>query len=402
MPTPLLLFLGIVAAIIILTGGLGVALAAAFYWLDLRVRHPSAPVPPMFGAAEAAAAVPATGAHRAAGPGAAVFALVILIAGVFVGLLVRLMPVEASGRAGQVDLLFHTMLGFAASIFLLVEGILVFLAFRFRRKKGEDGDGVPLHGSNRLEVAWTIMPSLIVLWLGIYSYQILTQIETPPSDALTVEVISRQFQWEFRYPEFDITSPDLYLPQDKPVRLKITSADVIHAFWVPAFRVKQDAVPRHEAEVFFTANKAGKYRVVCAELCGAGHARMGLISYVVVQSQSEFDKWVADQLAAAGGPPDPLALFAKYGCNACHTLTAAGATGLVGPSLDGIGTRAETRVSGQSAEDYVRESILNPNAFLVPECPAGACQPGVMPQDFGTRMPQSHLDALVKFLLEQK
>ena len=398
MSTPLLLFLSAVAAIVVLTGVLGVSLAVAFYWLDQKYRQAFGPAT----GAAAAVTAPVVVTHRVAGPGAAISALVILFAGVLVGRYVRLTPLAASSRAEQVDLLFHTMLGIAAAIFLLVEGIIIFSAFRFRRKKGEEGDGLPIHGSNRLEVAWTIIPVLIVLWLGAYSYQIFAQIQTLPPEAMTVEVVSRQFQWEFRYPDLDLTTNDLYIPEGKPIRLKITSADVIHSFWVPAFRVKQDAIPMHETETYFTANAPGRYRVVCAELCGVGHARMGLISYVIVQSQIEFDAWVAEQQAAAGKPPDPVALFTKYGCNACHTLTAAGATGLVGPNLNGIGTIAATRVSAQSAEDYLRESILNPNAFIAPQCPTGACQPGIMPQDFGARMPQSHLDALVNFLLEQK
>jgi len=387
--------LGAITAIIVLIGGLGVSLAVGFYILDRELRHTLRPPQP--------AVTPAVVTHRVAGPGAAIFALVTLFVGILVGQYVRLMPLEASSRAGQVDLLFNTMLGIAATIFLLVEGILVFSAFRFRRQKGEEGDGLPIHGSNRLEFAWTVIPALIVLWLGAYSFQIFAQMSTIPSDAMTVEVVSRQFQWEFRYPDFDITSNDLYLPQDKPIQLKITSADVIHSFWVPAFRVKQDAVPMHETETFFTANVSGKYRVVCAELCGAGHARMGLISYAIVQSQTEFDAWVAEQQAAAGQPGDPVALFAKYGCNACHTLAAANATGLVGPNLDNIGTNAGTRVSGMSAEDYIRESILNPNTFIAPQCPTGPCaSPSVMPPDLGARIPESHLDTLVSFLLEQK
>jgi cytochrome c oxidase subunit 2 len=400
MPTALLLFLGVVAAIVILTGGLGVSLAATFYWLDRKYRQTFGPPLPV---EAVAAAKPAAATHRVAGPGAAISTLIILVVSALVGRYVRLTPLEASSRAEPVDLLFHIMLGIATAIFLLVEGILVYTALRFRRKKGEVGDGLPIHGSNRLEIAWTVVPALIVTWLGAYSYQIFAQIQTLPPEAMTVEVVSRQFQWEFLYPDFDITSTDLYLPQDKPIQLKITSMDVIHSFWVPAFRVKQDAVPMHKTETYFTANATGRYRVVCAELCGAGHARMGLISYVVVQSQTEFDAWVAEQQALAGQPGDPVALFARYGCNACHTLAAADATGLVGPNLEGIGIVAGTRVSGMSAEDYIRESILKPNAFLVPQCPTGPCvSPSVMPPDFATRIPQVQLDTLVNFLLEQK
>jgi cytochrome c oxidase subunit 2 len=402
MTSPLFLFLGAVAAILVLSVGLGVALAMGAYFIDRQLRGQPGPPAGQPARVEAAPRHPAA-AHREAGPFAPLFALILLILGVLAGLYLRLTPVVASNRAGPVDNLFNTMLGIAASIFLLVEGILLFSAFRFRRKKGDTSDGLPLHGSNRLEFAWTLVPALIVAWLGIYSFQILTQIRTAPADGMVVEVTSRQFQWLFHYPDTGITSPDLYLPLDQPVRLKIRSEDVIHSFWVPAFRVKQDAVPQRELETYFTPSVTGSYRVVCAELCGAGHGRMGLISQVVVQSQADFDAWVAEQRGIAGRPPDPVTLFTtKYGCNGCHQLTAAGATGLVGPSLDGIGTTAGTRVPGLSAEDYLRESILNPNAFLAPQCPAGACPANVMPQDFAQRMPGPDLDILVDFLLQQQ
>ncbi|MGH2521595.1 MAG: cytochrome c oxidase subunit II [Anaerolineales bacterium] len=313
-----------------------------------------------------------------------------------VGLTVRIMPVVASSQAPPVDVLFNTMLGIATAIFLLVEGTLVYSAIRFRRCKDETGDGLPIHGSNRLEIAWTLVPILIVLWLGVYSYQILAQFRPTSQEVLTVEVTAFQFDWEFGYPEYGFTSQDLYLPAGRPVQLKITSRDVIHAFWVPQFRVKQDAIPGRETELQFTANAIGAYRVVCAELCGAGHARMGLLRHAVVMNQADFDAWVSQQQTTAGQPPSPAALFSKYGCAACHTLSAASATGNVGPNLDGIGTRAGTRVSGLSAEDYIRQSTLTPNAYIVE-----GFQPNIMPQDFAARMPQSDLETLVNFLLEQ-
>jgi len=335
--------------------------------------------------------------HRAAGPGAAIFALVILVAGILIGRYVRLMPVEASVGAVQVDILFNTMLGIAAAIFLLVEGLLLYSAFHFRRKNGEEGDGPPIHGSNRLEIAWTIIPALLVVWLGVYSYQLFVELQPPRPTDLTVEVTAFQFDWQFNYPEYGITTQDLYLPAGRSVRMKITSRDVIHSFWVPEFRIKRDAVPGRETEFQFTTNALGTYRVVCAELCGAGHAQMGLIRFAVVVSPDEFAAWVAKQQQSAGQPATARELFTRYGCNACHALTDAGAIGQVGPNLDGIGARAGTRVAGLSAEDYIRQSILDPGAFVVPDFPDG-----VMPRDFGARIPQSELDALVDYLLEQK
>ena len=400
---PLLFFLGVIAGAILLSTGLGVALALGVYLFDRQLHNPTAP---LFARREKPAPATVPGrepvSHRRAGPGGAIFALVILDAGLLIGLFVHLMPLAASSEARPVDILFSTMLGIAGSIFLLVEGVLIYTAIRFRRRKGETGEGLPIRGSDRLELAWTLVPVLIVLWLGAYSYQVFAQIRTPHPDALLIEVTSRQFQWEFHYPETDITSNDLYIPQGKPIHLKIESEDVIHSFWVPAFRIKQDAFPGRETEAYFTAEVAGTYPVVCAELCGIGHAGMGLSSHAIVQSQADFDNWVAEQQGQAGQPPDPVALFSKYGCIGCHTLTAANAAGIVGPNLDGIGTNAATRVPGLSAEEYIRQSILSPNDFIAPECPSGPCPAGVMPQDFATRMSQADQDALVNFLLEQK
>lgn len=343
---------------------------------------------------------PAEFLHRRAGPGAAIFALVILIAGILVGNYIRIMPVAGSDEAGQVDRLFNTMLGISASIFLLVEGVLVYSAFRFRRKKGDEGDGLPLYGSNRLEIAWTLVPTLIVLWLSVYSLQIFNIIRTSSPGAMTVEVVGRQFQWEFHYPEADVTSSDLHLPLDRPVLLRITAADVLHSLWVPAFRIKQDAIPGRETELRFTPDAPGMYPVACAELCGVGHGHMGFGHHVVVESPADFDKWLAQE---AAHPTDPRArVFTNFGCQGCHTLTAVSVTGNVGPNLDGIGTRAGTRKPGFSAEEYIRESILMPDAFIAPECPTGACPGGVMPKDFGVRIPPPELDALVSFLLEQR
>jgi cytochrome c oxidase subunit 2 len=405
------IFIAAIVGFVVLTAGLGFALAQGIRLISAQVSQLAPPATaPARGAAKPAqpetppakAVTPAAPARRLAGAGILVFTLAIVAAGLGAGLFLRLMPAPASLEAGQVDVLFNSMLGIAVTIFLLVEGLIIYSALRFRRRRGEEGDGVALHGSSRLELAWTIVPAIIVIWLGIYSYQILVQLQTPRRDAMTVEVTGRQFQWVFHYPDAGVTATDLHVPQGKPVRLKLRSEDVIHSFWVPAFRIKQDAMPDRDTETFFTAEMAGEYPVVCAELCGAGHGQMGLISRAIVHSQDDFDAWMAEQAGAVPSNP-AVALFTNtYGCSSCHALDAANAAGQIGPNLNGIGTAAASRVPGASPEQYIREAILNPNAFLAPECPTGACPPGVMPQDFGARMPAEHLDALVNFLLEQK
>jgi cytochrome c oxidase subunit 2 len=221
-----------------------------------------------------------------------IVSLLLLVIGYLAATQLNLMPAEASTRAVAVDSLFRAMVGTAAVIFVLVEGALVYAALRFRRRQGDDVDAKPTHGNTTLELVWTAVPAMIVVAIGFYAYQTLTEIEKPAPDPLVVEVIGRQFIWQFRYPENGITAQELHLPVNKPVRFEITSADVIHSFWVPQFRGKRDATPGRISEFVITPTKLGEFPVRCAELCGPGHANM--TTKVIVQTQSEFDAWLME------------------------------------------------------------------------------------------------------------
>ena len=259
-----------------------------------------------------------------------------------------------------------------------------------------------MRGNTNLEILWTAIPALIVVGISIYSYQILVDIDRAQPDQMIVEVTGRQFSWEFYYPEYDLKTTELNLPLGRQVLLRLTSADVNHAFWVPEMRMKKDAIGGKITETRITPTELGTYPIVCAELCGAGHAVMR--SQVVVQSSSEFQTWVQAQVGAkqrvAAAPADPKAygkqLFNQYGCNACHKLADAAAVGAVGPALDGVGGRAAGTVPGQSAEEYLRTAIVKPNAYVVP-----TFQP-IMPGDYGQRMAEKEVDAMVQYLLEMK
>lgn len=324
-----------------------------------------------------------------------VLTLVLLAAGYWVGSTADLMPFQASTRSVAVDGLFRILLGVATVIFLIVEGALVYAVLRFRRRAGDERDAAPVHGNTGLEVVWTLIPAVLVTGISVYSFMVLSDIERPRDDALVVEVTARQFSWEFYYPDYELTAAEVHLPVNRPVRFLISSADVIHSFWVPAFRAKRDATPGQVAELVIEPQTIGRYPVRCAELCGAGHA--GMITEVVVETDPVFRSWVAGQKAI---PSDPIEagrfLFARYGCGACHALTDSGATGLVGPSLDGIGERAATRVAGLDAEGYIRESILRPSALVV-----AGFQDGLMPPNFGERLSLQEMDILVTYLLGQ-
>jgi cytochrome c oxidase subunit 2 len=310
----------------------------------------------------------------------------------------------ASTQGALIDTLFSVTLGIGTAVFIIVQGFLIYSIVRFARQPGDEGDGLPIRGNTRLEIVWTAIPAIVVVFIGAFSYRTLAALDLPQPGEMTVEVKAMQYDWEFYYPDYDVTSKELHIPLDEPVFLKMRSNDVIHSFWVPAFRMKKDVLPDRITETRITGTELGAFPIVCAELCGAGHAIMR--SQVIVHSDAEFKQWLASEAAAGqrratSASTDPSAhgrqLFTQYGCDACHVLTDAGAAGQVGPSLDGIGSRASTEVPGQSAEDFLRASIVKPNDHIIKSYP-----PGVMPQDYGQRMSDPDLDALEQYLLMQK
>lgn len=323
-------------------------------------------------------------------------ALALIGVGVLAAVGLDLMPTAAADRADAVDQLFRIMIGVATVIFLLVEGALVFAVLRFRVKEDDESSGPPVHDNLSLELVWTLIPAIIVVVIGVYSFRVLSAIEVTAEDEMVVEVVARQFTWEFRYPEFDnLTSSQLHLVVGQPVRFEITSEDVIHSFYIPAFRAKRDATPGQISELVVTPTELGRYPIRCAELCGAGHANM--LSEAVVESESDFEAWVEN---ISSLPDDPTEagrfVFEKYGCGACHTLEDMGTTSTVGPDMNGIGQRAGERIEGMTAEDYIRQSLLDPSAHLVE-----GFADGLMPQDLDQRMSEAELEAIVQYLLNQ-
>lgn len=231
-----------------------------------------------------------------------------------------LMPVEASKESVQIDDLFRWMLGFAAVIFLGVQGVLIYAAFAVRRVKGDNGDGPHIHGDIKLEIFWTLIPTVLVLYLAIYSFDVFQQlgagspmwgghdhgdaglprivapIDKSAVPPLKIEVQAMQFAWIFAYPSKKVEGmAELHLPVGQPVVLEMKSNDVIHAFWVPEFRLKQDVIPGRTTNLSFTPTRPGKYQLRCAELCGPYHG--GMVVDVYVEDQKSFDKWLTSQAA---------------------------------------------------------------------------------------------------------
>ncbi|MBA2240330.1 MAG: cytochrome c oxidase subunit II [Solirubrobacterales bacterium] len=206
----------------------------------------------------------------------------------------------ASVEAGPIDRLLDVMIVISSYVFAVVMVALFYALWRFRAKPGDESDGEPIHGNTKLEIAWTAIPTIIVLAAAIYSWVILEDIEAKGEDAMPIDVTAQQFAWTFDYPEEGISSDELHVPVDQQLELKLQTLDVIHSFWVPEWRIKRDIVrqpgtPSSEVDddVVVTPNEEDEFTLTCTELCGLGHTTMRAI--VVVESQEEFDQWVAEQ-----------------------------------------------------------------------------------------------------------
>jgi cytochrome c oxidase subunit II len=296
------------------------------------------------------------------------------------------LPPAASTQADKVDDVYWFVTIICMAIFALVAGVSVYSVWKFRAAPDDVDDGSPIHGHTGLEVVWTAVPAALVTAISIYSGVVLTQIEEIGPTHRVVDVTAQQFAWSFTYPAAKVTSGQLALPVNQPVELKLSARDVIHSFWVPEWRMKKDAVPGIETNVIITPTKVGTFTVVCTELCGLVHAAMR--ARAVVMTQDGFNAWIQEQkqAAAAAGSAQGKTLFTQQ-CGSCHTLADAGTTQEVGPDLDKV-------LAGKSA-DFIRESIVNPNAEIAP-----GYQPGVMPEDFEQKLTAQQLDSLVEYLLD--
>jgi cytochrome c oxidase subunit II len=324
--------------------------------------------------------------------------------GIAVALAIDWFPTQASVQGEKVDTLWDVLLIASVPIFVLVETVVLYSAIKFRMRPGEElMDGPPIHGNTRLEIFWTAIPAILLVGLCTYAYVTLTDIEKAPAatPSMPVRVVGEQFTWTFYYKGQDgkeISSHQLYLPEHTPVYFTVQSKDVIHDFWVPAFRMKIDAVPGIETHLRVTTKGApGDYPVVCAELCGLGHSTMRQTAHVM--SKADFDKQLA-KLASGpapaggggggGGGADAKTLFTDTAqptpCASCHTLADAGANGTVGPNLD--------EVVPKLTDAEIRSSIETPNAKITE-----GYQPNIMPE-FGQSLSKEQVDALVKYLKE--
>jgi cytochrome c oxidase subunit 2 len=268
------------------------------------------------------------------------------------------LPTPASREAGRIDFIFWFTVTICIVIFALVAAVILYAVTHFRAAPDDDSDGPPIHGHTKLEILWTLIPTLLVTSIAIASAIVLSKDDALGKNVLRVNVTAQQFLWTFSYPDAkNLTSATLMLPKGRSVLLTFTSKDVIHSFWVPEFGQKQDTVPGIHPTLHITPDRLGTFDVICTELCGLGHATMR--STAVVMTPAAFDRWLKGQTKAISSPSAGqagVAVFKNNGCGACHTLTAAGASAKVGPDLDKLPALAQQ--AKQPLEPFIRDSIV--------------------------------------------
>ncbi len=315
---------------------------------------------------------------------------IALVAGAIctvVALAVPWLPLDAGEEAGRIHFVFWFVTAICIGVFAVVAAVLVYTIWKFRAGPDDDSDGPPIHGHTGIEIAWTAVPAVLVTAISIVSAIVLAQNGNAGSNPLEIKVVAQQFAWEFTYPDGK-TYGSLTLPKGRHTKLDITAKDVIHSFWVPQFSQKQDAVPGEHNSLVITPTRVGTYPVICTELCGLGHALMR--SHVTVMSPADFATWQKSGGTTGGGPPG-LAVFQQSGCGGCHTLKSAGATGKVGPDLDNLAQYA-TQAKRGSLTAFIRESILNPAAYLQPGFP------DAMPHIYASQLSTDQVNQLVQYL----
>jgi cytochrome c oxidase subunit 2 len=270
-------------------------------------------------------------------------------------------PQQASAQAGQIDAIYFFMVAVTAFFALLIGALVVVFAVKFRRRR-PDEIGVAIHGSLALELLWTIIPLGIVMVMFAWGAKVFFDLYRPPAGAMEIFIVGKQWMWKAQHVDGQREINELHVPVGRPVKLVMGSEDVIHSYYIPEFRVKADVIPGRYNTLWFTATKAGRYHLFCAEYCGTRHS--GMIGWVTALEPLEFQAWLG------GGPPtaSPVAagekLFNDLACASCHQANSSGR----GPSLAGIyGKPIELQGGGTATADdaYIRESIVNPQAKIV-------------------------------------
>ena len=291
-----------------------------------------------------------------------------------------------SNTTGKVDDAFFFIVAICVALLVMVTVAMVFFVIKYNRKRHPHHEEVK--ESTALEIAWTVIPTILVLLMFYFGWVNFEYLRNPPRDAMPVQVIARQWSWLFVY-ENGLQSDVLKVPLNKPVELILTSQDVIHSLFIPAFRIKEDCVPGMKTHLWFNANEAGSYDIFCTEYCGVGHSHM--LSKVIAMPVSDFELWYKTSQAAAA-PNKGYELLQSKGCLGCHTIDG---TKKIGPTFKGIlGKSVTVLTNGKERaitvdEQYLKRSILNPEADIVKGYPP------IMPV---IPLTEEELEAIINYL----
>lgn len=306
-----------------------------------------------------------------------------------------LMPAAGSTVARDVDSLFLFLVALSALFFLLIAGLTAVFVVRYRRGSRARRGLAPTHNT-ALELTWSLVPLALLIVIFFWGFHGYISAAVPPADALEIKVVAKKWLWQFEYPSGLRTVNEIRVPLGRPVRLVMISEDVIHSFYVPSFRIKQDVLPSRYTQLWFEATQPGVHRILCTEYCGRGHSDM--LGVIQVVSDEEYRAWLESGGGLGEGmPPAEFGrlLYTRYGCETCHSLDG---SRLEGPSFKGIFGKPVRLADGRTVtadENYIRRSILEPQADVV-----AGYQP-VMPT-FQGLLGEREINALIEFIKEQK
>lgn len=303
------------------------------------------------------------------------------------------LPEAASTIAPEVDALFNFVYIVSVIIFIAVVAAMIYFVLRYRRKTANERTE-HVEESKLLELTWIVVPTILVVVVFAWGFQVFLKMNVTPPDAYEIVVRGKKWSWDFEYPNGKVSAGELVVPLDQPVRLVMSSEDVIHSVFIPAFRVKHDVLPNRYTSLWFSATETGEYPLFCTEYCGTSHS--GMLANVIVQQPNEFEDWLKAGDAAAELPLAEYGevLYQRQACVGCHSLDG---SRLVGPSFQGLfgsNREFEDGTSAEADDNYIRESILNPAGRIT------AGYPNVMPGSYSS-LDERQVSALVAFIKEQ-
>lgn len=301
---------------------------------------------------------------------------------------------DATLIAHNVDAVFIFILAIATFFFVLTQGFLIYFALKYRKRRGIEQPTPYITGNTVLEIVWVIIPSLLLVAIFAYGLVVFLRMRTPIPGAMEVQVVASQFQWSFKYPDGRTSLNELRLPVGKPVKLIMTSKDVIHGFFVPAYRQKQDVLPGRYTYLWFLPRQVGSFDIYCSQYCGTGHSVMRGV--IIVMQQQAYQAWEEqEEQKLKAGVLSPVEkgehLFQESGCLGCHSIDG---SAKAGPTMKGIFGSKVPLTNGRivtADEEYLRESIVDPNAKVV-----NGYQP-IMPTFKGT-IKDEDIAAIIQYL----